>query len=86
MLRSAAGVCINSRPSTLRMEMGVRMSQFLVVFALALAFALVVALVVFVAGFLRLSFALAFVILPAFVVLSIACVEERQLLIGLLML
>ena len=86
MLKSAAGVCVNSRPSTLRMEMGVRMSPFLDIFIVALAFALVVALVVFVARFLRLSFALAFLIRPALVVLSVTCVEESPLLVGLLML
>ena len=65
--------------------MGARMSQF-IVFALAPAFALVVALVVFVVGFLRLPFALAFLILQAFVVLSVACIEKCQHLVGLLML
>ena len=68
------------------MQMGVRLSQFLIEFALALAFALVVARVVFVVGFLRLSFALAFLVLPAFVVLSVPCVEESPRLAGLLML
>ena len=68
------------------METGVRMSQFLIVFALALAFALVVALVVFVVGFLRLSFALSFLILLAFVFLSITCIEKCPLLVGLLLL
>ena len=85
MLKSAAGVCVNSRPSTLRMEMGVRMSQFLNIFAFALAFAIVISLVIFLDWFLRVSFALAFVIFLALVVLAVACVEE-PLPVGLLML
>ena len=64
------------------------MSPFLGEFAFALALAFMVALVIFLAWFMRVcvpeSFALAFLVFPALVVLAVARVEEP--LWGLMML
>ena len=70
------------------MKMGVLLSPFLDEFAFAIALACVVAFVIFLAWFIRVcvpvTFALAFLVLSAFVVLAVARIEEP--LLGLMML
>ena len=69
------------------MKMGVRMSQSLGEVTVALALAFMVAFVVFLAWFMAvcipMSFALAFLIFPALIVLAVARIDEP--LFGLMM-
>ena len=70
------------------MKMGVRMSPSLGEFTFALALAFMVAFVVFLVWFMAvcipMSFALAFLMFPALIVLAVARIEEP--LFGLVML